>query len=151
MEAPAQITATKPGDYLEVMTKAVFESGMSWRVVENKWASMTEAVGGWDPERIANFGPEDIDRLTSDTRMIRNRKKIESTVHNAETVLALEREFGSFAKYLKSQGEFEPLVKDMKSRFKHLGNFGCYYFLWVVKEPVPDHHEFREKLKTIGR
>ncbi len=151
MEAPAQVECQKLGDYLEVMTKAVFESGMSWRVVENKWPSMTEAIGGWEPERIANFTPDDVDRLATDTRMIRNRRKIESTVHNAETMLALEREYGDFRKYLQSQGPFEPLVKDMKSRFKHLGNFGCYYFLWVVKEPVPEHSEFREKIKTIGR
>lgn len=146
MEAPEQITPTKLADYLEVLTKAVFESGMSWKVIENKWPGFQEAFNGFDPEWVANLSPDQVDALTNDTRIVRNRRKIESTIHNAETMLALEREFGSMEKYLGSQGEFWSLVKDMRKRFKHVGEFGAYYFLWVVRQPVPEHHEFREKL-----
>ncbi len=146
MEAPEQITPTKLADYLEVLTKAVFESGMSWKIIENKWPGFQEAFNAFDPEWVANLSPDQVDALTNDTRIVRNRRKIESTIHNAETMLALEREFGSMEKYLGSQGEFGSLVKDMRKRFKHVGDFGAYYFLWVVQQPVPEHHEFREKL-----
>ena len=149
MEPPAQITPTKLADYLEVLTKAVFESGISWAVVERKWATSREAFKDFDPETIAGFGPDQVDALCADTRVIRNRKKIEATVHNAATMLAVEREFGSFKKYLQSQGEFEPLLKDMKKRFKFVGAFGAYYFLYVVGEPVPDHEEFRAKIQGL--
>lgn len=149
MEPPAQITPTKLADYLEVLTKAVFESGISWAVVERKWAGSREAFKEFDPETVASFGPDQVDALCADTRVIRNRKKIEATVHNAAVMLDLEREYGSFQKYLQSQGEFEPLLKDMKKRFKFVGAFGAYYFLYVVGEPVPDHDEFRAKIQGL--
>jgi len=147
MEAPAQIKPTKLGDYLEVLTKAVFESGMSWKVVEGKWDGFRAAFNGFDPEAVANFTPDDVDRLATDTRIIRNRRKIEATIHNAETMLALDREYRGFKNYLHSQDGFYPLLADMKKRFKFVGAFGAYYFLWVVGEEVPAHDEFRAKLK----
>jgi 3-methyladenine DNA glycosylase Tag len=146
MEPPKQITPTRLADYLEVLTKAVFESGMSWAIIEAKWPGFREAFHAFDPERIASLSPDEIDALTADTRIVRNRRKIEATVHNAGTMLDLEREYGTFKRYLESQGEFIPLVQDMRKRFKHVGDFGSYYFLYVVGEPVPAHHEFREKL-----
>lgn len=145
MQPPEQITPTNLAGYLEVLSKAVFESGMSWKVVEAKWPGFREAFAGFDPETIAGFSPDDIDRLTNDTRIIRNRRKIEATIHNAATILALDREFGSFQNYLRGEGGFDGLVKEMPKRFKHLGAFGVYYFLYVVGEPVPPHEEFREK------
>jgi DNA-3-methyladenine glycosylase I len=147
MEPPTQITPTKLGDYLEVLTKAVFESGMSWRVIEHKWDGFREAFVGFDPERIADFTPDDLDRLSNDTRIIRNRRKIEATVHNARTMLALEREYGGFQNYLRAQGDFDSLLPDMKKRFKFVGAFGAYYFLYVLGEEVPAHDEFRAKLR----
>lgn len=151
MEPPKQITPKKLGDYLEVLTKAVFESGMSWAVVENKWPGFQAAFDGFDPEKIANYSPDKLDELTGDTRIIRNRRKIEATVHNAQAMLDAEREFGSFKKYLQSLGDFPATVKDMRKRFKHVGDFGAYYFLYVVKEPVPPHEEFRAKLLESGK
>lgn len=146
MEPPEQITPTKLADYLEVLTKAVFESGMSWAIIEAKWPGFREAFQGFDPATVASLTPDEVDALTNDTRIIRNRRKIDSTIHNAATMLDLEREFGGFGNYLTSQGDFIPQVQDMKKRFKHVGDFGAYYFLYVVGEPVPEHHEFRAKL-----
>lgn len=150
MEPPKQITPTKLADYLEVMTKAVFESGMSWAIIEAKWPGFQVAFHGFDPERIANLSPDEIDALGADTRIIRNWRKIDSTVHNAQTMLALEKEFGAFKKYLESLTSFEAATKDMRKRFKHVGDFGVFYFLYVVQEPVPDYHEFRKKLLETG-
>jgi 3-methyladenine DNA glycosylase Tag len=146
MEAPKQITPTKLADYLEVLTRAVFESGMSWKVIEAKWPGFQAAFHGFDPGRIATLTPDEVDALTSDTRIVRNRRKIEATIHNAATMLDLEREYGSFQGYLAAQGDFAGQVADMRRRFKHVGAFGAYYFLYVVGEPVPGHYEYRAKL-----
>jgi 3-methyladenine DNA glycosylase Tag len=146
MEPPKQITPTKLADYLEHLTKPVFEGGINWKIIEAKWPGFQVAFQGFDPETVATLTPDDLDALSADTRIVRNRRKIEATVHNAQTMLAIEQEFGSFQNYLKSQGEFWDLVKDMKKRFKHVGDFGAFYFLYVVGEPVPEHHEFRAKL-----
>jgi 3-methyladenine DNA glycosylase Tag len=142
MEAPKQIRPKGLADYLEVMTKAAFQSGISWRVIEAKWDGFRAAFLEFDPERVAELEPPDVDRLAEDTRIVRNRKKIEATVHNAQTMLELDREYGGFRKYLRSQPDFDALVGDLKKRFKFLGDTGAYYFLWVVREPVPPHEEW---------
>ena len=151
MEPPVQITPKKLGDYLEVLTKAVFESGISWAVIENKWSGFQEAFVSFDADAVADFTPDDVDRLSQDTRIVRNRRKIEATIWNAQTMKALEGEFGGFKKYLGSHADYDALVKDMKKRFKFVGDFGSFYFLYVVQEPVPEYHEFRTKLLESGK
>lgn len=146
MKAPQQITPTKLADYLEVLTKPVFESGLNWQVVESKWPAFQEVFHGFDPETVATIPPDELDRMTEDTRIIRSRRKIEATMHNAREMLAIEKEFGSFKAYLGSQPDYVSLVKDMRKRFKFLGEFGAYYFLYVVGEPTPESHEYRAKL-----
>ena len=80
MESPEQITPTQIGDYLEVMSKAVFRSGMSRRVVESKWPSTREAFHDFDARRIASMSEAEIDALANDTRVIRNRRKLSAIV-----------------------------------------------------------------------
>ena len=142
MEGPKQIRPKSLNDYLEVMTKAVFQSGISWRVIESKWEGFRDALFGFDPERIAALDAPDIDRLAADTRIVRNRKKIEATVHNAETMLELDKEHGSFKRYLRSHAGFEETVADLRKRFKFVGDTGAYFFLHVVGESVPPHEEW---------
>jgi DNA-3-methyladenine glycosylase I len=77
-----------------------------------------------------------------DARVIRNRKKLESISSNAARMLELEREHGSFKKYLAAQGDFEAKVKSLKKNFKFMGETGSYIFLYVVGEQVPPHDEW---------
>jgi len=124
------------------MTKAVFQSGISWAVIEKKWDGFRTAFAGFDPERVANLSPKDVDGLAEDTAIVRNRRKIEATVENAETMVSLDREHGGFRSYLRSHGGFEGTVADLRKRFRFLGETGCYYFLYVVGEEVPSHEEW---------
>jgi DNA-3-methyladenine glycosylase I len=121
------------------MSKTAFQSGISWEVVEKKWPGTRDAFRGFDPIKVASLTTKQIDALSDDTRLIRNRRKIEGIVHNARTMIELEEQHGSFKKYLRAHGGFEPLVKDMRKRFKFLGDFGAFYFLYVVGEPVPEY------------
>jgi 3-methyladenine DNA glycosylase Tag len=145
MQPPAKIEPKSLADYFEVLTKAVFQSGISWRVVEAKWDGVREALFGLNPERVAALGPPDIDRLMEDSRVIRNRRKLEATVDNAAEILALAEEHGDFRRYLRSHGSFDATVADLKRRFRFLGDFGAYYFLHVVGEDVPSHEEWRAR------
>jgi hypothetical protein len=52
-------------------------------------------------------------------------------------MIELEEQHGSFKKYLRSHGDFEACAKDLCRRFKFVGDFGAFYFLYVVKEQVP--------------
>ena len=143
-EAPPQIKPEKLADYLDVLSKSVFQSGISWRVVEAKWDGTRAALRGFDPEELVRLTPDEVDALAADTRLIRNRKKIEATIHNARTMLELEKEHGGFQAYLRSHKDFDSLVKDLRKRFKFVGDMGAYHFLWVVSEPVPAWEVWKE-------
>lgn len=125
MEAPQQIKPAKLADYLEVLSKAVFEAGMNWKVIENKWPGFREAFHQFDPATIAAYTPDDTDRLMADTRIVRNMRKVEATIHNAQAMLEVEREFGSFAKYLEAKRPFDSQLADNRKPFKHVGNFAA--------------------------
>jgi DNA-3-methyladenine glycosylase I len=142
MEAPKMARPRGLADYLEVMTKAVFQSGISWRVIEAKWDGFREAFEGFEPATVAGFYPPDVDRLAADTRIVRNRRKIEATVHNARTMIELDEEHGGFRKYLRSHDGFDETVADLRKRFKFIGQTGAYYFLHVVGERVPSHEDW---------
>ena len=129
MEAPEKIQPKRLGDFLEAISKSVFQSGMSWKVVEAKWDGFRAAFEGFDAERVAAFDSTDVERLVNDKGIIRNRRKIEATIHNAQTLLEIEDEFGEFRTYLRSQDDFEALTKDLRNRFKFLGETGTYVFL----------------------
>jgi len=142
MQPPAKIDPKSLADYLEVMTRSVFEPGLNWSVVEAKWPGIRAAFADFDPAAVAGFTPADVERLMADAGIIRNRKKIEATIHNAGEMLNMEREHGSFKSYLGAAGSFEGTVADMRKRFKFLGEMGAYHFLYVVREPVPAHEEW---------
>jgi DNA-3-methyladenine glycosylase I len=142
MHAPTKIEPKRLADYLEVMSRSVFEPGLNWSVVEAKWPAIRAAFAAFDPLAVAGFTPEDVERLMGDAGIIRNRKKIEAVIHNAGEVLNAEREHGTFRGYLSAAGSFESTVADMRKRFKFIGEMGAYHFLYVVGEPVPDHEEW---------
>ncbi len=57
-------------------------------------------------------------------------------------MLELEKQHGSFASYLRSQGGFEETLQDIRKQFKYMGNSGTYHFLYVVGEEVPSYEEW---------
>jgi 3-methyladenine DNA glycosylase Tag len=142
--APKQVTPKSLDDYLEAMTKSAFQSGISWDVIHAKWPGFQEAFKAFDVNEVASMSPKDVDELVTDTRVVRNRAKIEATIHNAQALLDVAGDVKGFKKYLRSFGDYEALVKDMKKKFKFLGDSGCYIFLYTVKEKVPEYQEWRE-------
>jgi 3-methyladenine DNA glycosylase Tag len=141
-QPPEQIDPQSLDDYLEVMSKAVFQSGMSWRVVDAKWPGTREAFHDFSVKEVADFTEFDIEDLAKDSRVIRNRRKLAAIVNNAQRMLELEDEYGSFQKYLRAHGDFDGTLTAMKKDFKFMGPTGCYYILYVVGEDVPPYEEF---------
>ncbi len=140
--APTQIIPTSTDDYLEVMSKAVFQTGISWQVVDKKWPGIKEAFRGFDHRLVASLTEAEIAELTADTRVIRNRRKIEAIVDNARQMLDVEEAHAGFREYLRSHGDFEACVRDLRKRFKFLGEMGAFYFLYVVGEEVPSYEDW---------
>ena len=85
---------------LAEMTKRAFSAGFAWSVIETKWPGFEAAFLGFAPARLLSQPDEFWDRLTSDTRVVRNGAKIMSVRHNAGFVQDIAREHGSFGKLL---------------------------------------------------
>lgn len=121
------------------MARVMFQTGISWRVVEAKWPGIQEAFHSFDPGRTARLKTKDIDKLMGDTRVIRNRKKLEAIAGNAQRMLELDKEFGSFKGYLDSLGDFDATKKELHKQFAYMGDSGTWFFLWMVGRKVPEH------------
>ena len=142
-DAPDRIAPQSLNDYLEVMTKAVFQSGMSWKMVNTKWPGFQAGFHGFDVARVAAMDESAIDTLAADPAIIRNRRKIVATVHNAQRLIDLEEEYdGDIRNYLRSHGDLENTIKDVRKQFKYMGDTGTYYWLYVTGEDVPSWDEF---------
>ena len=76
-----------------------FQAGLSWLTILNKREAFRRAFANFEAERVASFGKRDVTRLLGDAGIVRHRGKIESTIHNAQRVLALRDEFGSLSAY----------------------------------------------------
>ena len=82
------------------------------------------------------------ENLADDTRVIRNRRKLQAITDNARRMIEIDEEFGTFQKYLRSHDSFWDLVRDLRKQFTFLGDMGAYYWLYVVGEEVPPHDQF---------
>ena len=145
--SPVKIVPKSLNDYLEIMSKSVFQAGMSWKVIENKWSSTREAFHNFDIQTVANFHEKDIDDLTNDTRVIRHYRKLTAVVANAKKILELDKTHGSFKDYLRSHGSFDATLKALRKDFKYMGPSGIYIFLYVIGEDVIPHDDFEKQYK----
>lgn len=85
------------------------QAGLSWITVLRKREGYRKAFAGFDPARVARFGPRDVERLMGDAGIVRNRLKIESAIGNAKAFLALQAEAGSFSSWLWRYVEGKPV------------------------------------------
>jgi 3-methyladenine DNA glycosylase Tag len=111
--------------YLDALSRAVFEGGISWKVVEAKWGEIREAFHGFDPRWMSALTPKQIDRLAHDARVIRNRPKIEGTAENARTLLDLDAAHHGFRRYLRSFADYDSIAADLRRRFRFIGPSGA--------------------------
>ncbi len=118
-------------EYFERMTRTVFTAGLNWKVIEKKWPNFQKAFAGFEILTVAKFGDKDTKRLMLDEGIVRNEKKILATVHNAGEFLKLEKDYGSFQKFLDSFGKDEEgMLESVTERFQHVGPTTARMFLW---------------------
>ncbi|MBL6931534.1 MAG: DNA-3-methyladenine glycosylase I [Rhodospirillales bacterium] len=131
VENAKKLRAIADDRWLSNMTKRIFQAGFVWKVIENKWDDFEEAFWGFDPGRVALMSDEDLDRLVSDTRIIRNGQKISAVQTNASFICDLAREHGSAAAFFADwpDDDFIGLLDVLKKRGKRLGGMTGPYFL----------------------
>jgi DNA-3-methyladenine glycosylase I len=140
-----------------------FQSGLSWLTILRKRENFRAAFAGFDPQKVARFGPRDVARLLGDAGIVRHRGKIESTINNARRACDLAAETGSLAAWiwrfepsaasrprrmtrdallgLSATAESRALAKELKRRgFSFVGPTTVYAFMQAMGL-VNDHLE----------
>ncbi len=155
----------------EFLILETFQAGLSWRTVLHKRAAFRKAFADFNPRRVAQFDKRKIERLMKDAAIIRNGAKIRAAVNNARRFLAIQKEFGSFDKYVWSFVENKPirhrnrtekdfvartslsdrLSEDMGRRgFTFRGSTICYAFMQATGM-VNDHVMNCFRYKEVSR
>jgi DNA-3-methyladenine glycosylase I len=135
------------------------QAGLSWTTILNKRENYRKAFDGFDPTRIAKYDRRKTQQLLRDPGIVRNKLKVASAVGNAKAFLQVQKEFGSFDRYIwqfiggkprvnalkslkqlqASTPESDAMSKDLKKRgFKFVGSTICYAFMQAVGM-VNDH------------
>ncbi|PJZ51309.1 DNA-3-methyladenine glycosylase I [Leptospira adleri] len=135
------------------------QAGLSWITILRKRETYRESFDGFDPEKVAAYKEKKIQSLLKDEGIIRNELKIRSAVTNAKEFLNIQKEYGSFDKYIWSfvnqktiynswktnrevpseTSESKAMSKDLKKRgFKFVGSTICYAFMQATGM-VMDH------------
>src|SRR5262249_6570181 len=94
--------AREEGVLFERLVLEINQAGLSWLTILNKRAAFRGAYAAFEVDRVAGFGPDDIERLLADPGLIRNRLKIDSPVANARGLQALRLSHGSFSDWLEA-------------------------------------------------
>jgi DNA-3-methyladenine glycosylase I len=92
------------------------QAGLSWITILRKRPNYRRAFARFDPAKVARFTRRDVARLLNDAGIVRNRLKIESAIGNARAFLAVQKEYGTFDRYLWSFVDEKPIVNRPRSR-----------------------------------
>ena len=99
-KSPAQLRKISADRYLSTMALRVFRAGLKHSLVDSKWPAFEEVFFGFDPEKIVLVGAERLERLMQDTRIIRHFGKLKSVPRNAQMILDVTMEHGSFGDFI---------------------------------------------------
>lgn len=110
------------------------QAGLSWETILKKETGFREAYDNFNIEKVASYTAEDRERLLADVGIIRNRLKINAAIENAKTILGIQKEYGSFEKWLEHQHprSKEEWVKLFKKTFKFTGGEIVNEFLMSI-------------------
>jgi len=125
--------------YFENMCRVIFQAGLNWRVIDNKWLTTKKAFADFNILDVANFTNTDVETLMRDPGIIRNKGKIKAIIQNAQNFMAIEKQYGSFQKYLDSldkSDNYANAIKDLVNKFKWLGPPSASLFLYTVGEKI---------------
>lgn len=99
----------------EFLILETFQAGLSWYTILKKRENFRAAFDNFDYKKVANYGEEKVQELLQDAGIIRNQLKIRGTISNAIAFMEVQKEFGSFSKYIWNFTEGKPIENNRKS------------------------------------
>lgn len=128
---PAELAAVNDDRYLSLISLRIFRAGLKHSLVDAKWPAFEEVFFGFDPEKVVLMGGERLENLMQDARLIRHLGKLKSVPRNAQFVLDIAREYGSFGKLLAQwpSSDIVGLWKLLAKRGNQLGGMSAPRFL----------------------
>jgi DNA-3-methyladenine glycosylase I len=137
----------------ECLTLEGAQAGLSWDTILAKRANYRRAFEGFDIKKVAAYGARERRRLLADAGIVRHAGKIDATIENAKRVLEVQKECGSFSKYVWSfagRGA-QDLSKDLLKRgFRFVGPTTIYAFMQAVGM-VNDHDEHCFRRREVAQ
>jgi DNA-3-methyladenine glycosylase I len=100
--------------HFEFLVLEINQAGLSWKTVLKKRDNYTKAYDNFDLQKVAKYDDHKITQLLNNAGIIRNRKKIEASIHNAKRFLEIQMEFGSFDSYIWGFVNYQPVVNAWK-------------------------------------
>lgn len=97
---PGDIAAQPDDRWLAAMARRVFSANFVWRIIDAKWPGFEAAFLGFDPIKLVMMSGPEVEALAHDPRIVRNRQRIDATMHNAQFVLDVAEEYGSFGAFI---------------------------------------------------
>lgn len=91
------------------------QAGLSWETILKRRASYKKAFANWDVHKVAAFDQKDVERLLQDVGIIRNKLKVAAATKNARSFIEVQKEFGSFSKYIWQFVGGKPLINSWKT------------------------------------
>lgn len=130
---PAELAQIPEDRWLSTLTRAIFQAGFSWKVIEAKWNGFEAAFDSFDVGRCAFMDDDRFDALVADARIVRNPIKIETVRRNAAFLMEL-REQGGAGVVLGGwpSSDFIGLLDMLKTRGSHLGGTSAQYAMRVM-------------------
>ncbi len=130
-KSPAELLAVGDDRYLSLISLRIFRAGLKHSLVDAKWPAFEEVFFGFDPEKVVLMGGERLENLMQDARLIRHLGKLKSVPRNAQFVLDIAREYGSFGALLADwpSSDIVGLWKLLAKRGNQLGGMSAPRFL----------------------
>lgn len=118
------------------------QAGLSWEIILKKEMNFRLAFDNFDISKVAAYGEQDRQRLLADPGIIRNRLKVNAAIENAKTVLALQAQYGSFAKWIEHHHpkSLQDWMKLFKKTFRFTGGEIVNEFLMSIGCLPGAHH-----------
>jgi len=100
--------------HFEFITLEGAQAGLSWLTILTKRPTYQEAFKNFDIKKVAKFTQDDVEELLQNKGIVRHKQKISSTINNAQCFLNIQKEFGTFNKYIWNFVDFEPINNNWK-------------------------------------